>query len=369
MKQVLNGNNQSVELLERALAHAKKGSVRYVGVLLCEDPNYISLETAGASDMEEQLPDVLDRFKASIDPKVKNRTLPPPRDENLGADHACYNVASMPISFDFVPWLMVQEMRRIREKAPSPLKVGFWFGQDGESGLETNYRSQMFEHVVTPLLGLIGAIEDKKACAGVYDQAEGFSALRELVHASRAGEIAPKFKPSQWAANKVAGAFGRDPVISITLREADHWRHRNSNKPAWAGFARDLQRQGKRVVFVRDTARANEEFDDFEICPLAAVNLDIRMALYEHAQANLFVSNGCASLAFHGTKPCLMFTPLDDDGNFLAGTQRWWRDAADMTPGEQYPWTQSDQRIVWGLDTYQNISSAWEELNAKNLAA
>ncbi len=256
-------------------------------------------------------------------------------------------------------------MRRQRLKAPPPLKVGFWFGQDGESGLETEYRSTMFTHVVQPILNLIGAVEDKRAVLGLCDQdSKEFAPFRTLVQAARAGESVPKLKARPQVIEQVRKWLdGRRP-ITITLREAEHWRHRNSNRVAWVAFANDLKKEGKHVIFVRDTARANEPIEGQETCPLASVNLEVRVALYEEAEANLFISNGPASLAWFGTRPYLQFVSLDEDGAFAAGTSRWWEEYCDMKPGDNYPWAaELYQRIIWDLDTYPNIQQAWKELN------
>ncbi len=361
--QPLDGNNQCIELLERCIEHARQNPTTYIGVLMCDHPNLIRLETTGTSEMEDQLPAVLDRFKASIMPRVFNRTALPEPDPRLGVDSVCYNVASMPISYDFVPWVINQEMRRRRHKAPSPLKVGFWFGQDGKSGLETEYRATMFTHVVQPLLNLIGAVEDDRAIYGLCDHRKEFTPFLDLVRASRAGEVVPRLKARPQVIEQVRNWLDGKNPITITLREADNWRHRNSNRPAWFAFADDLRKEGYHIIFLRDTARANELIDGHETCPLASVNLEVRVALYEEALANLFVSNGPASLAWFGTKPWLQFTPLDNDGSFSAGTVRWWHEYCDMGPGDQYPWSDVSQKIIWDLDTYPNIQQAWKELN------
>ncbi len=363
--QALDGNDKCIELLERCLEHARKNPTTYVGVLMCDHPNLIRLETTGTSDMEDQLPAVLDRFKSSIVPRVSNRSKMPTPDPTLGPDYVCYNIAGMPVSYDFVPWVINQEMRRQRLKAPPPLKVGFWFGQDGESGLETEYRSTMFTHVVQPILNLIGAVEDKRAVLGLCDQdSKEFAPFRTLVQAARAGESVPKLKARPQVIEQVRKWLdGRRP-ITITLREAEHWRHRNSNRVAWVAFANDLKKEGKHVIFVRDTARANEPIEGQETCPLASVNLEVRVALYEEAEANLFISNGPASLAWFGTRPYLQFVSLDEDGAFAAGTSRWWEEYCDMKPGDNYPWAaELYQRLIWDLDTYQNIHKAWKELD------
>lgn len=361
----LLGNADAVRLLELCLNRAKQGKMTYVGILMCEEPNFINLETAGSSNMEDKLPEVLDRFKSAIVPRVCNRNDAPPRDPKLGLDYVCYNVAGMPISYDFMCWLINREMQRRQANAPAPLKVGFWFGWDGKSGLETEYRKNMFSHVVHPLLRCIGAVEDPVAVGGIYDHKDLFAPMLDLVRACRGIAKFPRLKPSEKVEHAMRKTLDGKRPVTITLRESDHWRFRNSNKPAWIAFANDLKKKGKQVIFLRDTARAEEEIEGHDIFPQASYDLEIRLALYEQAEANLFISNGPCGLAWAGSRPYLIFQPMDEDCAHAASTSRWWAEYADMKPGDQYPWALRGQRLVWELDTYQNISRAWEELQGE----
>jgi hypothetical protein len=210
----------------------------------------------------------------------------------------------------------------------------------------------------------VGAVEDEQAIYGICDHQKEFTPFRDLVRSARAGEAVPKLRARASMCQLVQEGFIRgERPVTITLREADHWRHRNSHRPSWMAFARELEAAGKSVIFVRDTARANEPIPGFRTCPLASVHLEARVALYEASECNLFVSNGPSSLAWFGTRPFLLFVSLDEDGAFSAGTTRWWHEYCDMTPGDQFPWSAPDQRLIWDIDNYENIQKAWKELN------
>jgi hypothetical protein len=290
-----------------------------------------------------------------------NRTMPP-RPPNAPANLVIYNVPAGSICFDFLNWIIDAEMIRRMEGAPPPLKVHFWFGRNGKDGLYTERCKQMFEHVVKPALELVGAIEHSDAEKGRYYITRH---IREIVTQSREGVEIPKFKAPERSLKAMKKWLGGATPITITLREAADWEHRNSSLDAWIRFAKDLEAQGETVIFVRDTCKATEMLDGFRTCPDASLNLQSRCALYELAKANLFVANGPCELAKFGTKPYLVFTQIEPEGSaYQANTASFWKREALMDiPQDQYPWAAPNQRVVYQKDTYENICAAWEEIN------
>jgi hypothetical protein len=354
------GNLGVIGALEEALAEARRGKLGFViiagaaaeggkfggycGDLLLQDDAVNALNSV-MEDMDEQY-----------------RALKPPTDPSLGWDYVCFNVPYSPLCYDFLCWLVDQEMRRVREGAPAPLRVGFFFGEDKRNELAHDpYREQMFENVVRPSLRLIGAIEDPKAISGHVSPT---FVPRNIVAAARNGEKVPvlqaptetKAEMATWLANHV----GLPPVV-ITLREAGHTPHRNSDIESWVKFARFLQSQGERVVFVRDTSKADEPLEDFTICPQASRNLHSRMALNELAKINTLSSNGPVGLLLFSRCPWLQFIDIKEDGFiYPPDTRRFWRVKQGVEVGDQYPWSLPNQRIIWAKDTFANIMDAWQ---------
>lgn len=356
------GNPEAVGVLEKWLAKAKQGMLCHVTVTACENPNKIFCDFGGCADMQFAIRYGLDTLKLKMDEQIRLASGPKPTGE-LDASYVCYNCGDMPLSYDFLLWLLDAEMTRIREGAPAPLKVAFVFGQDGKAGLGTPYRLTMFVNVVRPLLKLIGAVENSEAWAG--RQSDWYTVLG-ITKAARAGEQVPHFTPSVEAQAQVASFLGdAPPPVTITLRETSTYEKRNSNLAAWLKFADDLERLGERVIFVRDTDKAGEPLLGRETCPTASVNLDVRTALYAVAKANLFVPNGPWNIALFGTKPWLMFNQLDPNDKFYPNTPAFWSESQGINEGEQFPWSQPNQRIVWMADDYENIVKAWDELNLR----
>ena len=361
---VLRQYNKAAEaLLLEALAKVREGKTEGASVILTECPWHaeeaevpVWAKYNANVRLNKPMVSYLVQLARMVNRMRLNQIILPR--EKSRADYACFNAAVGSMSFDFANWLVEMEMGRIAENAPAPLKVGFWFGRDGRFGLHDDYRKRMFAHVVRPMLAFVGAVESEEA-AQIGRVNESYCA-RQVCARVRRGESLVRMSASEEAMTEMSWHQG---CVTITLREAEEWPHRNSNIPAWLKFAHDLERQGERVVFVRDTAKALEpSLDDFEDCPVASCDLDKRMALYQLAKMNFFVANGPALLATYSLANYRTFVNLQPDGHaYVADTPTFWRTKHGVEPGDQFPWALPNQRIVWSADTYEAISQAWED--------
>lgn len=352
------GNEEVIFHLETLLTEARQGKAAYfAGVMLSETGEKLSGGWSGVNHLEQHALDSLDQLTIGMNAAVFNKKLPD-RTGKEPADRVCYNVTQAPTSYDFINWLADAEARRLREGAPAPLKVAFWFGRDHKTGIESELRSRMFHHVVRPALALFGAVEDPTAVDG---RINNFYSTRDIVANYRPGEPMPTLKAPDGMAEAMRSQFGS--CVTITLREAGYFPERNSNIDAWIAFANYLKYRGERVVFVRDTAKAHEPIDGFETCAEASIDLHLRLALYESARINLFVSNGPSSLGVYSRWPWLTFIKVEAEGHgYAPATASFWRDNVGIEVGSQYPWSASDQRIIWSQDTYETLVDAWEDL-------
>lgn len=317
-------------------------------------PGVACVDHVGDVSLEWSQKEAIEILQGRLNKSIDNWMLPF-QDKTLDASYVCYNVANAPLGFDFVNWLVTQEMNRIVAGAPAPLKVGFWVGKDIETAGKLDQRLPWLENVFRPALGFIGAVEDEKGKVGLAQQ---MYVTKQIVNYVKEGKGKPPIFRAKGEYDLPKGA------VTITLREAEHWGHRNSNLEAWLKFANDLKARNERVVFVRDTRKAHEPIEGFEICPDASIDLDKRMWLYDHSKANLFVSNGPQVLCLYGDKPWLMFVPLEDDSStYTPNTRKFWEEKQGLSPGEQYPWSNHKQRLVWKTDDYENIVEAYKGLN------
>src|SRR5262245_15700929 len=355
------GNLEVVALLENWLARAKLGRLDFVAIAATEGPKHCLDDYTGAWGRQMAINWAIDALKDRIRKEAHILRAKAP-DERIPANLYRFNVVDGPMSFDVTAWLIIAEMARRREGAPAPLKVGFNFGADRDinRALRSRRRLQFFDNVVRPLVKMIGGVEDAQASEDGR-QLEIYT-NHPITWAARAGEAVPLFQPSAEAVEAVKTELVKDrPPVVITLREAEYESHRNSNFAEWLRFAEYLKANGERVVFVRDTARANEPIKGFEVCPGAALDLDIRLALYEACKCSLTVANGPWCLNLFGSGPWLSFVALNAFDTYAANTPSWYQTYHGIREGEQYPWSKENQRIIWKLDTFANLCAAWEE--------
>src|SRR5262249_31970934 len=158
----------------------------------------------------------------------------------------------------------------VAEGAPPPLKVCFAYPDRPGQYLEEPRAAHMLEHVVKPLVRLIGAAE----VSTVSNRMKEHALYRDVTAMARQGIATRKFAASGKHMATMAGYAG---CVTITLRECDYWPHRNSNIFEWLKFAHWLRHaRGERVVFIRDTRFANSPVDDWETCRAAASDLELR---------------------------------------------------------------------------------------------
>ena len=151
----------------------------------------------------------------------------------------------------------------------------------------------------------------------------------------------------------------RDPkLVTLTLREAEHYPLRNSKVGGWGAAANSLRERGLEVLIIPDAARAGHDVSDGAV--LAARDLQYRAVLYSRAALNVGISNGPMWMSIFMDAPTLMLRPTTNadggcyDDAFYArfGVRR----------GEQLPRSPLHQRLAWEEDTKDNIVRAVEEM-------
>lgn len=361
-------NDRIQAVLKELSAAAAEGRWQYFSAIWSENPTHHQIRHCGARGLEHTQIAGAEVLKLSLIEQMTSAHMQQPDDGSAEDPQAVgYDLTEGPSCFDFLCWLVINDMRRRRHGVPGPLKVGFRMKQSvEEKGVFDQLRKQMYEKVMIPAVPLIGGVIDPDSAMRPSLARYTFA---PVVDAARRGEYVPRLSASDEAMAAVKDYVGEHspPVVTITLRESGYWEHRNSNLPEWQKVAAHLQERGYRVVFVRDTKLASEEIEGFESCPSAAFDLDVRLALYESAFANLFVSNGPWYLALLGSKPWLMFIQLESMSPFFPETPQFWAQYHGIDPmqGEQFPWQTEHQRIVPGRDFAHVIIPAWDKLEHK----
>ncbi|XUM19754.1 6-hydroxymethylpterin diphosphokinase MptE-like protein [Bradyrhizobium oligotrophicum S58] len=274
------------------------------------------------------------------------------------AHHACYDLSQAPASYDFVTWLARAEMERRARGATERLRVAFVNGPaDGFRARadvqNIDEKRQLLDKVMRPALALFDAVEDDAAADGYLYHYW----YRPMTDAARAGGAVPRCRSpiaavmqmNCWLAGK-----GMTRPITITLRETRYSTVRNSDIDAWTEFARRRRAEGYDVVFVRDTAKADEPIGDFVTCPNAARDVWARLALYSRATCNMITANGPAELLQFSDYPFVEIKNSYDPAF-------WRRFGGIDAPNESLPWLGPHQVTTWEQDTVDNIENAWSQ--------
>ena len=353
----VEGNAEVRQCLDFLMANEK---IKYIAVSYTTELGHFDIMQAGIVGSENDINTGLDVLKRRLLARIEGVSLVQNPTKTPTADHVIFNLAKAPINFDFLSWLVVSEMTRRREGAPAPLKVQWFHGNDGKSSIDTPKKLQNFNGIFRPLLVLFGAIEEEFGAGRLVESCS----LGPAVEAHRSGEDVPQLEVPSELMKVIREDFAAKwvkPPVTITLRESEHYPHRNSNLEEWIRLARWLRGQGEEVVFIRDTAKAMEKIEGFDDYPAASIDLLCRAAVYAQARANLFVSNGPAMLAVFGDKPWLIFNEVQNEGTYPANTDEGWLQCAGIRPPEQWPWSSKRQRIIWKADTFEVMRDAWIE--------
>jgi hypothetical protein len=258
-----------------------------------------------------------------------------------------YDCSAGDPGYDFLVWLVEAEMfrrRAGRSAWPDPLKVEF-----RKACLLDEGGQRWLANVWRPLLPMLNCSESRDFEEEPVHRPNALSyehLFDAIVQAATRGEVVPRFHADASARHWVLSSALHTPQpIVITLRECDYSTHRNSNLDAWLEFAQSLQDAGEQVIIVRDTAKGSEPLEGFLTFPPGSYDVRKRLALYEQAKMNFFVSNGPVMLAaFSGAPYCYLMTQY-------AGSQG----------PPRYPWAKDNQRIFYLADTAGNLAKVWEE--------
>lgn len=261
---------------------------------------------------------------------------------------ACYDLAYNPPTFDAVAFA-VQVVEQFGSEdvqiniAEGP--VG-GFRDDNLWPRSTNERMSLFCRVLYPIFEMMPTVKNIMMARGGFGTGQYTIPWKHFVRCN-GKRIRPLQPRNQFA-------MAKDPrLVTITLREADHWPERNSNVPEWLAAAREIRAMGFRVVFVRDTNKWIEPLEDFTIASRASAHLQSRAALYRAACCNMFVSNGPAWLSMACDAPTIVFRPTCEQLGACYDSN-WFRECG-IEPGGQFPGSADHHELVWSSDDRDQI--------------
>jgi len=191
-----------------------------------------------------------------------------------------------------------------------------------------------------------------------------------IIRAAAAGHRVDRLQvPAQariYARKWLERVAGGRRVVTITLRESSYDVHRSSRNDDWLAFARELAADGYCPVIVRDTECAfadDADCGDLPVFPHAAVNLELRAALYAEAWLNSGINQGPWTLwHFLPAVPYLCIYVIDrmyDDWHDYHINQTGFRVGADM------PFARGVQVTFWGDDGLEHLRRAFHDVAAR----
>lgn len=275
---------------------------------------------------------------------------------------AVYDLDCSPPTFNVLDALVKIEIERRAQRADG---IDLIFADGRKNGFRDNEdwpaaaadREDMLARVLMPAARLLPSIRtvtragfnDRGKLANVYGFGRRLYGFPVQMECWRSVHGRPLRYPGQ-----IAPTPG---LITITLRESPHWPQRNSNVAEWMIVANELRARGKRVVVIRDTAKADDPFGDHETMPAASRNLLQRAALYASAEQNLHINSGCAMLAVFMNAPATIFRVSEE--THPASAKRYMA-RNGFVEGDNAPASPPWQRWRWENDTARNILAALE---------
>lgn len=278
----------------------------------------------------------------------------------------------VPISYDFVVWLVRAKLEAQRHGADGlhivmvpraeptmdgyggHLKIGRDWG--GHSNDQESFR---FWHIVVPALQLAGAtFEFRREPMGQFCELDALAHhAGALVEAARQGEAIPRFAASaqaREAARSYIKSWGRR-VVTITARESTPRDARDTDGHQWMLVREWLTQRGWHVVWVPDTRQAL-----LSMQPAFAIDLDLRLALYQEATLNLHVNAGPAHLCWYTDAPFIQF-------NCARPHEPWrahWAQYSKLDLGDPLPWAGRHQVLDYGEAHFGAVLEAVEAWEA-----
>src|SRR5262245_59336782 len=122
------GNEASIALLEQCLAIAREGRTTHVSVVMVQDDGASAIYS-GDRTKEMYALDGASQLCRSLADNIARR-VQPRRTAGFPANRVVFDLASMPVCFDFATSIVKAEMARVREGAPAPLSVAWSWDQD-----------------------------------------------------------------------------------------------------------------------------------------------------------------------------------------------------------------------------------------------
>lgn len=294
--------------------------------------------------------------------------------------HAYYDTRMAPVTFDFGVFLVNTEAYRQSAGVSSIhlyiVAPDFRSATEREKFIETPEMRWRLQHIVKQLPTILPTIQRTNM---QYDELNTVSrpsyptdypprqgeygkipySPKFTIQYARAGFDVQPFRATDYAKHLVRNITRGHEYVTITLRTTKFQNSRNSNLESWYQVYKELVRKKHKVWVLpdfEDTYSAQEAYRyDWSIAHFALSDLDLRLALYEDAQDNFFVSNGITALVAFSKCRFKMFKIFHP--GITTANEEYFRDHWAVEVGETPEFFGEGQNWVWQDDTVDNILS------------
>lgn len=195
-----------------------------------------------------------------------------------------------------------------------------------------------------------------------------FDDLDEHKSVGRSIEV---FEPSDIAKNLVNSFINSrhlegKKLITFTIREYEVHQDRNSTLDVWLEFAKTLDTEKFALILIRDTYKSAEplpkHLQGFIECPLASIDIQVRIALFQAAYINLSSATGPSFLPyFIPNAPSIRFMQVSND--HFATSEEYFN-----TPGFNFGSKPSfaeaeHHEVIWQKEALEPLKVAFNKLH------
>lgn len=186
-------------------------------------------------------------------------------------------------------------------------------------------------------------------------------AARTVLNFHNAGQDVRIFQPSTYALNaadRLLASLG-PKVVTITLRKASFDAVRDSKADHWFEFSKILKDRGYTPVIIpdQDDALSDRTLNryDWNVIDVAAMSVDLRLAIYNRAVMNYVTNGGMVGLFMYSKVPFMWFSVIVE-GSPIANVEYYERQGVEYRG--KYAWLGEHQHMIWDPDTIENLMTS-----------
>ncbi|MDC0647372.1 hypothetical protein OAP44_00950 [Candidatus Pelagibacter sp.] len=303
-----------------------------------------------------------------------------------------YNLNLDPITFDFGHFLIEAELFRKKKKLK---KIDVYIVKNNKAVparmlkfIERHSRNELKNRtyeIILPITRLLDSVGStmilehdlflkknlKKEYKFIFPENHNSLYLKplqtKLINA-KSQEYYPMFQPEKRSIEIVKKYLSgiKKKIVTITLRDNNYIKYRNSNLNEWIKFARYLKQNSYEVIFIPDglnfSLKFKEKLKNFIIAEIVIWNLSLRSALYELSYINCCVDSGPFHICSFQNNKAKSLALIDFD-NY----EKNYRETLLKNFGKQdeYSYVTKNQKIVFKKDNFYNLKKEFENFVKK----